>query len=308
MRVEPRGSLCGASRAGYESFFLRAFDPAGRRALWLRHTFLWRAPGERLGGAWLTWFDGDRGRVLQARDTRPAAELQPGSVVAAEARLWEENGTLRLEGRCSRLSGEEAAAEAEDCVGRSAGALSEHRPGASREASSVVRWQLSVQPLESPARPLSPRFLYRTPFPRAKTETPVPWGSVSGTVSLGDERPVELHEWPTMLGHNWGSEHAATWAWTYVPLQEYVHQQEQQQQQSGAPPSGWLELVVARPRTLGARIGPWLAVGGARVAARGVFAASLRPLAVEAPPHTLRLRVRCRRSGGTLALLVRSRP
>ncbi|SEH14501.1 hypothetical protein [Thermoleophilum album] len=244
MRVEPRGSCCGASWAGYESFFVRAFDPAGRRALWLRQTFLWRARGEPLGSAWLTWFDGERSQVLQARDTQPVAQLRPGLVVAAEARLWEKEGTLQLEGRCPRLTAEEAAAQPEGFVDRAAGNLNERRQGASRDASSIVRWQLAVRPLESPARPLSPSFLYRTPFPRAKTETPVPWGSMSGTVSIGDEPPLELREWPTMLGHNWGSEHAPIWAWTYVPLQE--ERGEAEGEVSGAPPSGWLELVVRR--------------------------------------------------------------
>ena len=46
-----------AQRGHYESFYLRAADPAGGRSAWIRHT-VHKRPGEAATGAlWCTFFD-----------------------------------------------------------------------------------------------------------------------------------------------------------------------------------------------------------------------------------------------------------
>ena len=54
--------------------------------------------------------------------------------------------------------------------------------------------------------------LYDAPLPRTKFLSPYPSARFEGTVTLAGER-IELAEWPGMIGHNWGTEHAERWVW-----------------------------------------------------------------------------------------------
>lgn len=62
-----------ASAGHYESFYLRAADPASPRAVWLRHTVHKRPTLEPLGSIWLTVFDDGVTALKQTWD-RPSAE------------------------------------------------------------------------------------------------------------------------------------------------------------------------------------------------------------------------------------------
>jgi hypothetical protein len=86
---------------GYESFYLRAVDPAARRGLWLRHT-VHQAPGEQpVGSVWAVHFTPD-GPVADKRSLPGptsggdawvrvgASEIGPGGVRGDVAQLeWE---------------------------------------------------------------------------------------------------------------------------------------------------------------------------------------------------------------------------
>lgn len=110
----------------------------------------------------------------------------------------------------------------------------------------AARWDLAISDGGPPLRPLRPQVLYRAPLPRTKLEATVPDGVVTGVVEV-DGRRVEVSGWRGTVGHNWGTEHADSWAWLHTAG-------------FGTAPEGWLELVLARIRVGPAR-SPWTAMG-----------------------------------------------
>jgi hypothetical protein len=118
-------------------------------------------------------------------------------------------------------------------------------------------WQLSVEPTAEPV-PYLPRWAYDRPFPRSNGVALVPHGTVSGTF---DGTPID--GWHAMVGHNWGSEHAAEWTWTH-----------------GAGTDGtWFDQVRVKPL----KRGPWVTV--ATVHVDGRTTTSRRPLDLTVTPR-----------------------
>jgi hypothetical protein len=81
---------------------------------------------------------------------------------------------------------------------------------------------------------LRPPALYRSPLPRTKLESTVPDGQVTGLLEVGD-RSVSVSGWRGTVGHNWGSEHADSWAWLHA-------------EGFGGAPEAWLEPSTAAAR------------------------------------------------------------
>ncbi len=73
-----------------------------------------------------------------------------------------------------------------------------------------------------------------------------------------------------MVGHNWGSEHAATWIWLHGVAFD------------GAP-GAWLDLSVGRVR-IGPVLTPWIANGALHVDGRRNRLGGPRPAHVERDP------------------------
>ncbi|MCU7728517.1 hypothetical protein ODJ79_32805 [Actinoplanes sp. KI2] len=92
-------------------------------------------------------------------------------------------------------------------------------PGAARGAivvpDVVVRWELTYAGRAEVFRHLPYDFLYRAPLPRTKLLSPYPDARLSGSVTVNDDTFV-LDEWPGMIGHNWGTEHAERWIWLHA--------------------------------------------------------------------------------------------
>jgi len=198
-----------APRAGmYESFYLRAVSPLEPLGVWIRYT-VHKRPGEPpLGSLWCTMFRPGTQRPFQHKLT--TGELD------APANAWisvgeAEMGPGRAEGRCGEAS-----------------------------------WSLRFASREDELRHLTPGWLYRTPFPRTKLTSPAPAARFDGVLEV-EGRLVELEDWPGMVGHNWGSEHAERWIWL-----------------SGAGFEGqeqaWLDVALGRLK-LGGHMTPWVANG-----------------------------------------------
>jgi hypothetical protein len=170
------------SAGHYESLYLKAADPAGGRALWLRHT-VHRRPGRPATAAlWLTWFDRARGRPRAGKLTVPAEQLRfpPGAYIrVAESEL----GPACAEGSLET-----------DAL--------------------TASWSLRYEDLAEPLWHLPHERMYTLPLPRTKPLSPHPNARFSGTVTIDGER-IELERWPGMVGHNWGGEHAETWVWLH---------------------------------------------------------------------------------------------
>ena len=168
------------SAGHYESFYLRAVDPARPRSAWIRHTTHQR-PGEAPSGAvWCTLFDAEAGP--------PAAVKQTLSSPTAPAGQWV-------------------------AIGDSA-----FGPGGARGRAEAqghtAEWDLELAGATEPLRHLPRDWMYTAALPRTKLESPQPDAVFSGRLEV-DGRRVEVAGWRGMAGHNWGAEHAEEWVWLH---------------------------------------------------------------------------------------------
>jgi hypothetical protein len=162
----------------YESWYVRAVDPAAPRGVWIRHTTLQRPGGAPAGSLWCTLWDAAAGPPVAVKAT-------PALAHAGDPR-W--IGDARF---------------APDAVRGSATAGPHH-----------AAWDLTIAGAAPPLRHLPHELLYAAPLPRTKLESPAPAARVSGTVEAGGRR-LELEGWPGMVGHNWGAQHAERWLWLH---------------------------------------------------------------------------------------------
>ena len=244
MRTAVRFPAVPAERGHYESFYLKAAAPEGGRAIWIRHT-IHRRPGEPATAAvWLTWFDRERGRPRAMKRQFGEAELSfPG-------------------GEYVRVDGAE--------IG----------PGGARGSVAIsdgsASWELGFSDRAEPLRHLPAEWMYGAALPRTKLLTPHPAAVFSGVLTI-DGEPVPIDGWPGMVGHNWGSEHAATWIWIHAPLGE-------------AGSGDYIDIGAGRVR-IGPALTPWVANGqivlGGRAHRLGGLGA-VRRSRVEAEPMACR--------------------
>lgn len=179
-----------------ESWFLKANEPGGRRAILVRNTVFARpngsgkSPVPPVAEAWAVAFDRELGHVATKT-----------TVVLDSARFA--RGTLDVEVDGCELS-----------LGRARGDLA---TGTRR-----IGWDLEVGPsLCAPILHLPRAALYDSPLPSSKLVTPLVDGRVSGAIRVdrGDGSAPEewnVSGWPAMIGHNWGRSRARLYAWVHV--------------------------------------------------------------------------------------------
>jgi hypothetical protein len=182
-----------------ESWFLKANDPSGERALWVRTTIFAREGSPPLAEAWAIAFDRAQGHVA-AKTTVPFADARfaHGAVDAA------------VDG-------------CELSLGRTKGSLA--------TGTRAIAWDLEIGPERAtPIAHLPSRALYADGVPPfTKLVTPLADARVTGTVRVhdgerapdadeadqADQKEWRLDGWPAMLGHNWGRGHAPLYAWSH---------------------------------------------------------------------------------------------
>src|SRR4051794_1241304 len=208
---------------GYESWYLKASHPTEPLGIWIRYTTHQKPGGPEKGSLWFTLFS----------DGQPkAAKVTPGPEALSRG-----NGAfIRI-------------ADSEFADG--------HVKGSALDAS----WDLTFTHTEPELRHLPREWMYKAPVPRTKLTSPFPAARFSGRASFGDQT-VELADWPGMVGHNWGSEHAERWIWMNASSFE------------GRESDTWLDVAIGR-----IKIGPWttpwiangvLSLGGERHAIGGI--------------------------------------
>jgi hypothetical protein len=212
----------------YESFYLRAVSPTEPVGVWIRYTVHKRPGSAPKGSLWCTIFDARRGRPFQHKLTTEDLRVPNDGWIAVGDSVM---GPAQAEGRCG--------------------------PAA---------WSLRFSSPERELRHLAPGLLYRASLPRTKLTSPAPWASFDGVVELEGREPIELRDWPGMVGHNWGSEHAARWIW----LDGMGFEQD---------PRAWLDVALGRIE-IGGRMTPWVANGalsldGTRYRVGGIVARGL---------------------------------
>lgn len=177
------------ARGHVESWFFKANEPSGRRAIWLKSTVFARAARgvPPIAEAWVVAFDRDRGHVA----TKTTVPLD-------QARFA--HGALDVEMDGCALS-----------LGRARGSIA--------TGWRQVGWDLAIGPeLSSPILHLPSRALYDDGRPpSSKLVTPLADARATGHVTVfrghGNEERWPVDDWPCMLGHNWGRRHPHLYAW-----------------------------------------------------------------------------------------------
>ena len=172
-----------------ESWFVRANDPSGPRAVWMKATVLTRKDGSSLVQAWCNTFDGDRTHAF-CTEVALADAVFTTSADASVVDL----GILRLE----------LAPDSVRCI------------GALEEAGASVTWDLTLTRLPGllgvPLSLLPSDRLIDGPLPKNKLLTPFPSADCTGSLTL-DGATWDLAGWSGMQGHNWGAAHSPEYAW-----------------------------------------------------------------------------------------------
>jgi hypothetical protein len=172
----------GSDGGGYESWFLRAADPLGGRAIWIRNTVHKSPGGPSIGSLWLTYFDGDGGPPVACKQSfEPADLLAPTDgdyVHVGGARI----GPGVAQGSITTVDGEKAS------------------------------WDITFDTINPPAPGLLNDAMYGWPVPRAKPVSIHPDTTLAGTVTVGG-RAIQVDGWRGCIGHNWGPEHTPEWVW-----------------------------------------------------------------------------------------------
>jgi hypothetical protein len=215
-----------AARIGvgmYESFYLRAVSPEEPVGVWIRNT-VHKAPGRPpRGSVWCTLFD--------ARRDGPFMHKMTSAEVVAPSDGW-----IAIGDRMPADAGRLPAVQGAEMSPR-------HAAGRCGEAS----WSISFTTREQGLRHLSPQLLYRTALPRTKLTSPIPSATFAGVFALQGQQPLVLDGWSGMVGHNWGTEHAARWIWLHGVAFD-------------GEPDAWLDIALGRVRVAG-HLTPWLASG-----------------------------------------------
>jgi hypothetical protein len=196
----------------YESFYLKAADAASRRGLWIRYTVHKRPGAAPVGSLWATLFDD--GGPYAAKATLPPPALH---AVGSGARDYLRIGEARI-----------------------------GHDGARGAIDDLAAWDLAFAGDEPPFPYLPRDWMYRTPVPRTKALSLRPGIRISGEAIVGG-RAVTLADWPAMVGHNWGAEHAERWIWLHGAA-------------FAERPDAWLDATIGRIK-LGRWTTPWVANG-----------------------------------------------
>jgi hypothetical protein len=214
VRTEARFPRVAREAGHYESFYLKAARPSGGEGIWIRHT-VHKPPGSNASASlWVTLFDADAPGPAAVKATYGAAELSAP-----------DGAYIRIDGaklEPGRARGEVAGPELE------------------------VRWDLGFEDPGEPFHHLPYERLYEASLPRTKLLSPYPRARFTGSVEAGGES-IDVDDWPGMVGHNWGTQHAERWLWI-------------QGADLGGQEGSFLDLAAGRIR-IGPITTPWVASG-----------------------------------------------
>ena len=167
--------ICSDAAGLYESNYLKANSPDGRWGLWIKHNLLRPLRGDAIAEFWF---------VLSQPDGEPIVakkEIPWDAIHTSADSILIESDTIRL-----------TAAEA-------SGVLAD------------VRWKLRLSRSDSVLFHFPWDWMYRAAFPKKKAITPAPHLQFDGEIHIAG-KTIQVRNWHGLRGHNWGKEHA----WTYA--------------------------------------------------------------------------------------------
>ncbi|HEX9774750.1 MAG TPA: hypothetical protein VGB83_04120 [Actinomycetota bacterium] len=214
MNVDPTRARLGPA-PHYESYYLKARHPGEPLAFWIRHTVLVRPGSAPAAAVWFTLFEPAGVRAVQVARLQPSTP-RDGWFAAGESRIGD---------------------------GRAGGTAA----GADCSASWDVRFTMDAEPLFH----LPATWMYKARLPKTKSISVQPFTRLDGVLRV-DGREWVLDGWPGMVGHNWGTEHAARWIWLHGAGFD------------GAGDDTWIDVVLGRVEIAG-RTTPWIAGGAVSI-------------------------------------------
>jgi hypothetical protein len=190
MRSEFERIVCGPGAHGlYESNYLKANEPAGQGAFWIKYNLM--APADqalpRTAELWAIYWSGAGSRPIVVQQV------------------------LARDIRTSRVQVDIATPAASLCAARAAGSLESdgHR----------IAWDLDLEGEGPPIFHAPYEAMYRLPVPSKKLMTPRPRLTFTGWLEVDGAR-IEVARWVGLRGHNWGSDHPVTYAYCNANLWE----------------------------------------------------------------------------------------
>ena len=159
----------------YESNYLKANSPDGQTGLWIKHNLLRSDNGNSKAEFWF---------IMSFRDAPPVIakkEMDLGDVELDSTTPSIRSKTISL------------------------------GPTTAKGEISTCHWDLGLSGADSPLFHFPWDWMYTAKFPKKKAITPAPHLKFNGTIHIGDQR-FEVIDWEGIRGHNWGTEHA----WTYA--------------------------------------------------------------------------------------------
>ena len=164
---------------------MRANDPSGDRAFWIRYTiFVPRGRAQdAVGELWAITFERTPQRIVAVKQVHPIQRCS-----FARDRL--------------EVAIDAAALDDDSLTGRAA--ANGH----------TIAWDLRVAGGGEPLLLLPPR-LYAAPLPRAKALVSRPLARFTGTITV-DGATLAISDWVGSQNHNWGSRHTDRYAWGQV--------------------------------------------------------------------------------------------
>lgn len=182
MRTAARFPGIDRGKGHYESFYVKACRPDGGLGVWIRHTIHKRPGAEPTGSIWFVLFDASADGPLAAKETFPVNDLSVPS-----------GAYLRIDGAEIGPGGVTGGIDAGDLT---------------------ASWALRFRDQHEPLHHLPFSRLYELPLPKTKLLSPHPGAIYDGRLSVNG-REIEVSDWPGMVGHNWGAEHAERWIWLH---------------------------------------------------------------------------------------------
>ncbi len=172
----------------YESNYIKANSPDGQRAIWIKHNIL--APLDprqpAVAEIWCALFE--RGRWPAARVIKQEIPMSAMSLAQDEARMEGPGVFLSPTRTQTRIA----------------------------QGGRQAAWEIDITVEEAPTGAPIVHFpsarLYTLPLPRKKLLTPAPRTRWEGALIFEGER-IEIEGWVGWRNHNWGTEHARTYAY-----------------------------------------------------------------------------------------------
>lgn len=214
--------LCGPGARGlYESNYLKANDPAGGGAFWIKYNLL--APRDRsrprFAELWAVAWEGPGRRPLVIKRL-----VEDGQISTDAARL--------------RIATPEASLGPE------------RAEGAVEDGGHRIAWRLELLEGGTPLFHYPSGRFYTLPFPKKKILTPRPRQLFRGMLEV-DDRRVEVDRWVGLRGHNWGTEHAHSYAYGNACLWDR--------------PGDWTFDGFSARVAIGPTVTPWLSLAVLRL-------------------------------------------